>query len=256
VNEKKYPRLLTAGDGCVVVELGDVIDMEINSRVASLAAAVRKAEFPGFLDTVPTYRSLAVYFNPVTTDVDALYSKLGKMASALGTGKGSESRRVIVVPSLYGGEHGPDLADVAEHTGLTPEEVVKRHTANDCYCYMLGFTPGFAYLGGMDPSLETPRLKNPRELIPAGSVGIAGKQTGIYSISSPGGWRLIGRTPMRMFDPDRNPAIFLEAGMWVRFRAVGKAEFDEIEAATAARTYRPEILEEVSPRLVGAGEVL
>ena len=191
MNEKKYPRLLTAGDGCVVVEFGDVIDMEINSRVASLAAADAR------LLTLWTYRSLAVYFNPVTTDVDALYSKLGKMASALGTGKGSESRRVIVVPSLYGGEHGPDLADVAEHTGLTPEEVVKRHTANDCYCYMLGFTPGFAYLGGMDPSLETPRLKNPRELIPAGSVGIAGKQTGIYSISSPGGWRLIGRTPMR-----------------------------------------------------------
>ncbi len=254
MNEMKYPRLLTAGDGCVVVEFGDGIDMEVNSRVASLAAAVRKAEIIGFLDTVPTYRSLAVYFNPVTTDVDALYSKLGKMASGQDAGKEGGRRRIIVVPSLYGGEFGPDMADVAEHTGLTPEEVVTRHTAHDCYCYMLGFTPGYSYLGGMDPSLETPRLKNPREIIPAGSVAIGGKQTGIYSIASPGGWRLIGRTPMKMFDPDRDPAIFLEAGMWVRFRAIGKAEFDEIEAATAKGIYRPEILEEVSPRLVGAGE--
>lgn len=161
-----------------------------------------------------------------------------------GAGEGGAKRKVVVVPTLYGGEHGPDLGNVAEHTGLPEEEVVRRHAANDCYCYMLGFTPGFAYLGGMDQSLETPRLKNPRELIPAGSVGIAGKQTGIYSIASPGGWQLIGRTPMMMFDPGRDPAIFLDAGMWVRFRPADRAEFDEIEAATASRSYQPEILEE------------
>ena len=109
---------------------------------------------------------------------------------------------------------------------------------------MLGFTPGFPYLGGMDPALETPRLKNPREVIPAGAVAIGGKQTGIYSIASPGGWRLIGRTPMRLFDPDRDPPIFLEAGMWIRFRPIEKAEFDEIEAASHKGSYRPVILEE------------
>ncbi|MDI9369665.1 MAG: 5-oxoprolinase subunit PxpB [Synergistaceae bacterium] len=244
MTDREYPRLLGAGDGCVVVEYGDSIDMEVNTRVAALAASVREAEPPGFLDAVPTYRSLAVYFDPVVADVDALYRNLERMMTSSGAGEGGAKRKVVVVPTLYGGEHGPDLGNVAEHTGLPEEEVVRRHAANDCYCYMLGFTPGFAYLGGMDQSLETPRLKNPRELIPAGSVGIAGKQTGIYSIASPGGWQLIGRTPMMMFDPGRDPAIFLDAGMWVRFRPADRAEFDEIEAATASRSYQPEILEE------------
>ncbi len=245
--DRDYPRLLAAGDGCVVVEYGDAIDMEINRRVAALAASVGRAEFPGFLDAVPTYRSLAVYFDPVVADVDALYRRLEEMMSSSGADEDTAKRRVVVVPTLYGGDHGPDLGNVAEHTGLSPDEVIRRHSSNDCYCYMLGFTPGFAYLGGMDTSLETPRLKNPRELIPAGSVGIAGKQTGIYSIASPGGWQLIGRTPMMMFDPVREPAIFLEAGMWVRFRPADRAEFEEIESATASRSYRPEILEEEVP---------
>lgn len=244
--DKVYPRLLGAGDGCLVVEYGEAIDMDVNRRVAALAASVREMGFPGFLDAVPTYRSLAVYFDPVVADVKALQRRLGGMMVSTGAGAGSSVRRVVVVPVLYGGDDGPDLENVAAHTGLAADEVVRRHSANDCYCYMLGFTPGFAYLGGMDPSLETPRLKNPRELIPAGSVGIAGKQTGIYSIASPGGWQLIGRTPMMMFDPDRDPAIFLEAGMWVRFRPVDRAEFDAVESATAGRTYRPEILEEES----------
>lgn len=242
--ETTYPRVLTAGDGCAVVEFGDSIDMAINFRVAALGSAVRKTGFPGFLDTVPTYRSLAVYFDPEKTDVDALYIRLEKMCRKEDSGKGGEKRRTIVVPTLYGGEFGPDMEDVAEHTGFSPNEVVRRHTAHDCYCYMLGFTPGYSYLGGMDPALEIPRLKNPREVIPAGSVGIGGKQTGIYSIASPGGWRLVGRTPMLMFDPGREPAIFLEAGMWVRFRAIEKDEFDEIEAASARRDYRPDIIEE------------
>jgi len=133
---------------------------------------------------------------------------------------------------------------VAQHTGFSAEEVIERHSGRECYCYMLGFTPGFPYLGGMDPALEVPRLKNPREVIPAGAVAIGGKQTGIYSIASPGGWRLIGRTPMLLFDPNREPPIFLEAGMWIRFRPIDKAEFDDIEAASIEGTYRPEILEE------------
>lgn len=244
MQEKKYPRILTAGDGCVVIEFGDVIDMGINSRVAALSAAVRALSMKGIRDTVPTYRSLAVYFDPELTEPDELYAKLEKMAASEETGSAGTARRIMVAPTLYGGEHGPDLAAVAAHTKLSEDEVVKRHSGNDCYCYMLGFTPGFPYLGGMDESLATPRLKNPRERIIGGSVGIAGKQTGIYSIDSPGGWQLIGRTPMRIFDAQRNPPIFLQAGMWVRFRAIEKDEYDEIAAASAAGTYRPEIIEE------------
>ena len=244
MEEKKYPRILTAGDGCVVVEFGDVIDLGINSRVAALGAAVRALSMKGIRDTVPTYRSLAVYFDPESVEPDELYAKLEKMAAAGEAGSGGAARKIMVAPTLYGGEHGPDLAHVAAHTKLSEEEVIKRHAANDCYCYMLGFTPGFPYLGGMDETIATPRLKNPRELIPGGSVGVAGKQTGIYSIDSPGGWRLIGRTPMLIFDAQRDPPIFLEAGMWVRFRPIEADEYDEIAAASRAGTYRPEIIEE------------
>ena len=244
----EYPRILTAGDGCLVAEFGDSIDLEINSRVAALAHAVMKLDFPGFLDAVPTYRSLAVYFDPEVTDVDRLYQRMETLCREGGAGAAETVRRVILIPTLYGGDRGPDLEDVAAHLGLSTDEVVKRHFSRDCYCYMLGFTPGFSYLGGMDPSLEVPRLKNPREIIPAGSVAIGGKQTGIYSIPSPGGWRLIGTTPLRMFDAQRDPAIFLEAGMWVRFRPIDREEFSRIDAESAAGSYRPEIIEEeVSP---------
>lgn len=205
---------------------------------------VWKLAFPGVLDVVPTYRSLAVYFDPVNTDVKRLYARLGELCLKENSGAGNERRRTIIVPTIYGGEWGPDIEDVAKHTGFSAEEVIERHSGRECYCYMLGFTPGFPYLGGMDPALEVPRLKNPREVIPAGAVAIGGKQTGIYSIASPGGWRLIGRTPMLLFDPNREPPIFLEAGMWIRFRPIDKAEFDDIEAASIEGTYRPEILEE------------
>lgn len=241
---KKYPRILTAGDECVVIEFGDTIDMGINSRVAALGAAVRSLSLKGIRDTVPTYRSLAVYFDPEIVEPEELYARLEKMAEECVAGAGGAGRRIMVAPTLYGGEHGPDLAGVAAHTRLSEEEVVRRHTAHDCYCYMLGFTPGFPYLGGMDETLATPRLKNPRELIPGGSVGIAGKQTGIYSIDSPGGWQLIGRTPMHIFEAQRNPPIFLEAGMWVRFRPIERGEYEEIAAASRAGTYRPEIIDE------------
>lgn len=241
---KKFPRILTAGDGCVVIEFGNTIDMNVNSSVTAFGASVSGLSMAGIRDVVPTYRSLAVYFDPETVEPDYLYAKLEEMATADCPENRLASRRIMVIPTLYGGEHGPDLADVAAYTKLSEKEVIRRHTTTECYCYMLGFTPGFSYLGGMDLALETPRLKNPRELIPGGSVGIAGKQTGIYSIDSPGGWRLIGRTPMLIFDPQRDPAIFLKAGMWVRFRAIERDEYEEIAAQSRARVYRPEIIEE------------
>ena len=146
----------------------------------------------------------------------------------------------VCVPVFFGGEFGPDLGDVAEHTRLSEEEVVKRYCESPLYCFMNGFTPGFPYLGGMDPSLETPRLKSPRELIPANSVAIGGAQAGAYSIASPGGWRIIGRVPYELYDPNRDPAVAIQAGMWVRFYPVNRERYNEIESQSKSGAYRIE----------------
>ncbi len=149
----------------------------------------------------------------------------------------------ISIPVCYGGEYGPDILNVAEHAGISEEDVIKRHSAKVCHCYMIGFMPGFAYLGGMDESIATPRLTNPRTVIKGGSVGIAGKQTGIYPIDSPGGWQLIGRTPLRLFTPEASRATLIEAGYEVRFVPVSEEEYKKIEAEVAAGTYKPLITE-------------
>ncbi|MDO4787199.1 MAG: 5-oxoprolinase subunit PxpB [Fretibacterium sp.] len=235
------PRILNAGECCLVVEFGSGIDLGVNARVQALRRRIEGSPFPGFVETVPTYRSLAVCFDPLRApDPSELGQRLLNMAetTAEAVDGGGE---VVVVPVCYEGEFAPDLGRVAEHTGLAPDEVIRRHGAAACYCYMLGFTPGFSYLGGMDATLETPRLPEPRERIPAGSVGIAGRQTGIYPIDSPGGWNLIGRTPLRLFDPDRPVPIFLNAGMWVRFVPIPMKDFERLERDAACPDWRPEI---------------
>ena len=145
---------------------------------------------------------------------------------------------VLEIPVLYGGEMGPDLAFVAQNAGISEEEVVKIHTSTEYLIYMLGFTPGFTYLGGMSDKIATPRLKQPRVKIPAGSVGIAGKQTGVYPVDSPGGWQLIGRTPVKMYDPDREVPILPQAGQYIKFKAVSQAEYDKIAEEVAKGTYK------------------
>lgn len=234
------PRVLHAGESCLVIEFGSVIDPEVNACVQALRKKIEAAPFRGFIETVPTYRSLAVCFDPLLAPED-LKSRLIAMTGEAGS-EGTEGDQVVVVPVCYEGDFAPDLARVAEHAGLSEDEVIRRHSSVDCYCYMLGFTPGFSYLGGMDPSLATPRLAEPREKIPAGSVGIAGKQTGIYPIDSPGGWNLIGQTPLRLFDPNRPVPIFLNAGMWVRFQPISPEDFREIAQAAAEPDWQPEIV--------------
>lgn len=239
------PRILHAGESCLVVEFGSAIDLGVNARVQALRKRVEASPFPGFVEAVPTYRSLAVCFDPLRApDPDQLERLLLEMSEApLEAGPSGGGR--VLVPVCYEGDFAPDLSRVAEHTGLSPDEVVRRHSGAECYCYMLGFTPGFSYLGGMDATLETPRLPEPRERIPAGSVGIAGKQTGIYPIDSPGGWNLIGRTPLRLFDPGRPVPIFLNAGMWVRFVPIPMGGFERLERDAARPDWRPDIVGEV-----------
>lgn len=232
-------RILPAGDSAIVVEFGVKIDMTVNAQVQALRAKIEASPFIGFREVIPTYRSLAVCFDPVRTDVQGVEQMLGNFIASLDA-TSSEGGTLITIPTCYDGEYAPDMENVVQHTKLSKNEVIARHSGINCYCYMLGFTPGFAYLGGMDKSIATPRLKEPREAIPAGSVGIAGEQTGIYPIASPGGWQLIGRTPLRMFDPDRKPPIFLKAGMWVRFKPITVEEFAEIEKQVKAGVWQPD----------------
>ena len=231
------PKLLGAGEGCLVVELADEIHRPSNARLQLLRRSLEEDPPAGLRECVPTYRSLAVYFDPLLCRREDLEARI-RTALAEARTEAETERSVVVLPVCYGGEYGPDLENVAAHTGLSAEEVIRRHTGRDCYCFMLGFTPGFPYLGGMDESLATPRLANPRTVIPGGSVGIAGKQTGVYPIDSPGGWQLIGRTPLRLFDPDRDPATLVDAGDWIRFQRVDERTFRELADQVASGTYR------------------
>jgi KipI family sensor histidine kinase inhibitor len=235
LKEQSRPRILRAGDSCVTVEFGTSISLEINGRVQQFRRLLEERALPGVRELVPTYRSLSVYFDPVEVDAGRFMATLESLAASTEE-RAEPGGKVMVVPVCYGGEFGPDIGNVAEH-------VVRLHTEPDYYCHMLGFTPGFSYLGGMNEKIATPRLQNPRTLIPAGSVGIAGSQTGIYPIDSPGGWQLIGRTPLVLFDPLREPPTLLDAGLWVRFQAVTEEEYHKIEEAVARRTWVPQILE-------------
>lgn len=210
------PLFLPAGDQALVVELGDAIDPETNRRVRDLMLAIEKADLAGIFDLVPAYRSLLVYYDPMTVSASALEGSIKEHERNLEE-QTLEKPRTVHIPTLYGGEYGPDLEFVAEHAGLSTQEVISIHSGADYLVHMMGFSPGFPYLGGLSERLTTPRLETPRAEIPAGSVGIAESQTGVYPVASPGGWRLIGRTPLKMFDPNAEPPGLLSAGDALRF---------------------------------------
>ena len=199
------------------IEFGDRVDTNLNRRVHALDALLEDASLAGVVERVPTYRSLLVIFDPLKTDSVALQTELLRLAGGDLTQRPFTARRLIRIPVRYGGSDGPDLDDVAVHCGLSPADVVAQHAAVTYQVAMLGFAPGFTYLLGLPPALATPRLATPRLRVPPGSVGIAGNQTGIYALSTPGGWRIIGRTPLQLFDPDREEPFLVEAGDRVRF---------------------------------------
>ncbi len=234
------PRFFEAGDRALVVELGDSIDIAVNDRVRGVMTAMEHLDLPGVDDLVPSYRSLLIAYDPTVALREDLVEAVTAACRDLGRA-GEAERRVVTLPTLYGGEHGPDIGHVAEHAGMDPDRVVELHSGVDYRVYMIGFAPGFPYLGGLPPELATPRLASPRVRIPPGSVGIAESQTGIYPAASPGGWRLIGRTPVRLFDPGREPPSIVVAGDFIRFVALGsEAEYAEIERRAARGEYRPD----------------
>lgn len=222
-----YPQIKITGDTSVAVVFGNEITEDINTKIRAFDEALQEEQIEGIYETVPTYCTLTIHYAPEKLRYSELKIKLEELLSVSHKAK-KMSTVIIEIPVLYGGEAGPDLQYVAEHNGLTPEEVIKIHTGAEYLIYMLGFTPGFSYMGGMDERIATPRLKTPRVLIPAGSVGIAGSQTGIYPIDSPGGWQLIGRTPVRLYDAGRDTPILLDAGLHVKFIPVDEAEYNRI----------------------------
>ena len=233
-------KFLNAGDAAVIAELGDSIDPATNLRVHALAQAIDGHRVAGVVDLVPTYRSLLVNYDPLRTTRPALEREIATLAANLEE-QPQQPPRVLEVPTVYGGEFGPDLACVADYAGLPADEVVRIHSEPDYLIYMMGFTAGFPYLGGMSPTIAAPRLKTPRTRIPAGSVGIAQQQTGIYPAESPGGWQIIGRTPLRLFDPLRDPPVAVQAGEFIRFVPITETTFRDIERRVQEGTYAPTV---------------
>jgi KipI family sensor histidine kinase inhibitor len=213
-------QIVCAGDAALIVKFAERIDPAINARALALADDLRAAAQSGVRDVVPTFRSVVVYFDPLLTDHNRLLAELRRFASA-DRSLPSSSSALIQVPVTYGGEFGPDLADVARFASATEEEVVRLHAATIYRVFMLGFVPGFAYMGTVDQRIAAPRRQTPRTAVPQGSVGIAGSQTGIYPSETPGGWQLIGRTTVRPFDLSRPDACLFKPGDTVRFVAVG-----------------------------------
>ena len=218
-------KILISSDSSLCVEFGSSISEEINQRVNAFAKLLEKENVPGVTELVPTYRSVTVHYRPEQISYARLRTVLEEL-SHRNVAVVQELQPEIVIPVLYGGTCGPDLPRVAALHGLTEEEVVQLHTAPSYLIYMMGFLPGFCYLGGLDKRIATSRLEVPRVKIPAGSVGIAGEQTGIYPLDSPGGWQLIGRTPLKLYDPQRPEPILLRAGMRLRYKAIGRQEFE------------------------------
>ena len=227
-----------AGDAAVVVEFEERIDPAVNDRVLALVRSIEAAAFVGVRDVVPTYRSAAIYFDPLQTDVPALLARLEIEAARPGEIAGPDvaverARSPIRIPVCYGKAFGPDLDDVAAFGGIDAEDVVRLHCGRTYRAFMLGFLPGFAYLAPVDDRIAAPRLATPRARVPAGSVGIAGSQTGIYPSDSPGGWRLIGRTPVQLFDAQRREPALLQAGDRVEFYPVDEVAYRDLAGVTA-----------------------
>lgn len=206
-----------AGDTMLLVEWDQVIDPAVNQRAIALAARLQARVGHLVRDIVPGYCSLGVHFDPLLTDITALERAIDEEAAQVRDDEAAVDRPPIEIPVRYGGEAGPDLEGVAEWAGCTPAEVVERHAGQTYRVYMLGFVPGFAYMGRVDPSIAAPRRRVPRERVRAGSVGIAGEQTGVYPTATPGGWRLIGQTDAVMFDATRATPNLVRPGDRVRF---------------------------------------
>jgi KipI family sensor histidine kinase inhibitor len=221
------PVMRLVGDRGVLVEYGDTIDPLINRKVRVMTLALREDPPRGILEVIPTYRSFLIWYDPLLTRPDELMAALSSLEARLSSIR-IPPPRTVELPVCYGGEFGPDIGFVAATHGLAEEDVIRIHSEPEYLIYMIGFTPGFPFLGGLPEILATPRLKTPRTSVPAGTVGIAANQTGVYPVTSPGGWQLIGRTPLRLFDPVRKDPFLYSAGDLIRFKPISAAEYERL----------------------------
>ena len=230
-------KILTAGDASLLVEFGKEINPDINRKIAATVQLMREQHIEGVVDVIPSFCALLINYDPRVIGYEEIKSRI-KDLLRLEIKAGEERKKVFEIPVCYGGEFGPDIATIAEHAGLSEQEVIELHSSRDYLIYMLGFLPGFCYLGGLDERIFTPRLASPRLKIDAGSVGIGGSQTGIYPLDSPGGWQLMGKTPVKTYDPDREVPILFEAGNYIRFVPVSEEEFYRIKELVDKNEYQ------------------
>ena len=224
------PTISPVGDRAISIDFGQVIDPTINRHIRQTIERIKEFQLEGIIELVPTYCALLVEYDAMLYSYSEICNIIEPTLEEGMTDTTNELVTVVEVPTVYGGEFGPDLSFVASHNHLSEDEVVSIHSGTDYLVYMLGFIPGFTYLGGMDPRIATPRLSSPRTLIPAGSVGIAGEQTGTYPSDSPGGWQIIGRTPVTMYDMSKAQAALLNAGDYVRYVPIDESEFHRIKS--------------------------
>ena len=224
------PTISPVGDRAISIDFGQVIDPTINRHIRQTIERIKELQLDGIIELVPTYCALLVEYDAMLYSYSEICNIIEPTLEEGMINTTNELVTVVEVPTVYGGEFGPDLSFVASHNHLSEDEVISIHSGTDYLVYMLGFIPGFTYLGGMDPRIATPRLSSPRTLIPAGSVGIAGEQTGTYPSDSPGGWQIIGRTPVTMYDMSKAQAALLKAGDYVRYVPIDESEFHRIQA--------------------------
>lgn len=216
------------GDRALLVEFGNTISLDVNRKVHALDRVISQIKLSGLEECVPTYRSLLVYYNPLEISYEQLVFKCKDLEAKLEEQAVSARRHLVEVPVVYGGEYGPDLQYVAKYHNLDEEEIVQLHSSREYTVFMIGFIAGFPYLGEVADEIATPRLKTPRLRVPAGSVGIAEKQTGIYPCESPGGWQIIGCTPLKFFDVTKHPPALIQPGNTVKFKSITKEEFERL----------------------------
>ena len=214
------------GDRGLLLEFGDEISPEVNEKVRRITLAIQDEAIEGIVEMVPTYRSLLILYNPLILPIDDLKRRLERIEKELQQTPFPEPK-LTRIPVLYGSAYGPDLEEVAKYHQISPEEVIRLHCSKPYFIYMIGFMPGFPYMGELPEALITPRLKTPRLSVPAGSVAIAQRQTGIYPMESPGGWHILGRTPAKLFDPEKEPPALLQMGDLVQFFPITEKEFKE-----------------------------
>lgn len=224
-------QLCPLGDSAVVLQFGGEIDLNTHHRIRAVSQVLEQQPFTGLVEFVPAFTTITVYYDPWVLSqegkLDAYGEAVQQLEVLLEQAEKAEPApaRVVELPVVYGGKYGPDLQAVADHAGLDAAEVIRIHSSGKYHVYMIGFAPGFPYLGGMDARIATPRKASPRASIPAGSVGIAGAQTGVYPISTPGGWQLVGRTPLQLFNPNRDEPSLMRAGDEVRFVPISEEEY-------------------------------